>query len=381
VARSWQGFFGAITVWGALQACTVDVTGSRTWDLSTGDPDRQPSEPHEPDTASDAATFDAGTSDAAPSDAAPSPTARDGGPKLEPSPPEPCGEFAHGAMQQRQRYAQAVVAHYADCVPEEQVRVCRDGVWTAWSGTARAEQCAVGLLGQCNDQVPCAEGACVPTNLFTKQCLATNGMPCSDNAECVNRCIEGVCANPSPAGGPCDEAADCDLLACIGGSGGARCENATCVCPNGSLCADNAQCQGTCVGLTCVARGASCDPKDDDDCDALSVCVNRRCLRPDGTACETNAQCEHVCAVGTCGPRSGQGGPCDEDADCEDGLECGPQGPAGPPGMGSAQAPGTCRKAKGPPPCAPPDTCASQVCACAGGDAPNCPCNDDPSSD
>lgn len=339
-----------------------------------GDVDRNPDEP-DATVPRDAEALDAGAFDAAPPT-----TPREAGAPSHPSAPQPCGEAAHGVMEQRQRYAHAVVSHYAGCVPEVQVRTCRDGMWTQWSGTAREEQCAVALFGACSDQVSCAEGQCVNTDLFTKQCLATNGMKCSDNAECVSRCIDGVCADPAPAGGRCDEAADCDVLACVGGSGRAFCENATCVCPNGSLCTSNAQCQGTCVGLKCVDPGTSCDANDDDDCDALSSCVNRRCLRPDGTSCDDNAQCENVCVEGTCAPRSGVGEACDENADCDDGLECASKGPGpgpgpGPGGPGPGPGASVCREVKSPP-CPNPEQCESQVCACAGDTGQDCLCDE-----
>jgi hypothetical protein len=252
----------------------------------------------------------------------------DGGDGDVPDPPKSCDGSPDGSSETRKRYPQAVVDNHAACVAETQTRSCADGTWSAWSGQAPAPECAVAALGVCKTGVPCAEGVCTPskTNPFVSLCLRRNDASCADNNECVNKCISGVCAEASPAGGACDAANDCSSLACFGGGvGSATCEQNVCVCPNGSPCTANESCLNTCVDNECADKNNTCDFFDQDDCEN-ATCTSGKCLRNDGADCSENAQCKNRCIADTCAPRSGLRGPCVEDADCGGSLLCSTSG-------------------------------------------------------
>jgi hypothetical protein len=76
--------------------------------------------------------------------------------------PAACDTSSHGTIEERTRYAQAVVADTKDCVSEKQTRTCSNGVWSSWSGTATFSQatCRVQLGGSCQATNECVEGAC-----------------------------------------------------------------------------------------------------------------------------------------------------------------------------------------------------------------------------
>jgi hypothetical protein len=243
-----------------------------------------------------------------------------------------CGDVAHGASETRERYAQAVVSEYTSCVPEEQIRDCDDGTFSAWSGSYTVEKCEVGFLGRCN---VLSDFGCVATTACTfkvagSQCLGTTSHSCSANAECQSGvCVGGSCvAAKMPVTGACDEAADC--AACSNSIAAVCSATNQCVCGNGATCSNNSHCQGTCVASRCVAPNSTCD--NDDDCTIAShKCVrpalssSGTCLLRNGQTCSTNAQCEHVCrpldgneqfTQKACAARGTSGDHCDENADC-----------------------------------------------------------------
>jgi hypothetical protein len=98
------------------------------------------------------------------------------------------------------------------------------------------------------------------------RCVGDQGSSCIDNTDCVEVCIDTLCAPLSAGGGPCDQAEDCT---------------------SGHDCSATDLCRGTV-----------------------------------GTICTTNVECLEACINDACAPLSLTNGPCDEDADCSGGATC-----------------------------------------------------------
>ncbi len=64
--------------------------------------------------------------------------------------PADCGDAKHGDKQTRLRYATASVAYGTSCVSEAQESVCDNSVWTAWTGTSSFEKCIVNDPADCD---------------------------------------------------------------------------------------------------------------------------------------------------------------------------------------------------------------------------------------
>jgi hypothetical protein len=256
-----------------------------------------------------------------------------------------CGATAHGASEKRQRYANELADNFALCGAEQQTRVCNDGTFGAWSGSAKFERCAINFLGTCNpislDEGGCVAGTVCPLRL-PPICVGTVGHACAANAECQsNVCAAGVCVSGKvPIGGSCDEAADCTTCTVAGAAAAAVCTAAkVCACGAGASCSANNQCAGTCAAMKCVDANTACD--NDDDCNqSTSKCVKvnggsgSTCLLKDGQPCTKNAQCDHVCrpvdrneafVQSECAPRGGNDSHCDENFDCAMSLVCRPE--------------------------------------------------------
>lgn len=298
-----------------------------------------------------------------------------------------CGAVAHGASDKRQRYAKELVDNFALCGAEQQTRVCNDGSFGDWSGSAKFERCSVNFLGSCNpislDGVDCVAGTVCPLLRVPPICVGTAGHVCVLNTECQSGvCAAGVCVNNKvPIGGSCDEAADCTTCAVSGTAVAAVCTAAKlCACGAGASCTANPQCAGTCAGMKCVDANTTCD--NDEDCNLnTSKCVKMNgggssCLLKDGQPCTKNAQCDHVCrpndeseifTQSECAPRGGNDAHCDENFDCAANLVCRPQaGQSQPANVGThCQAPAaddqlcdeTADCAQG-----PSSTCVGNVC-------------------
>jgi hypothetical protein len=58
------------------------------------------------------------------------------------TPPRDCAGGAHGASEQRVRYASASVDFGQTCTAETQTRTCSDGAWSVWTGSYAATACA-----------------------------------------------------------------------------------------------------------------------------------------------------------------------------------------------------------------------------------------------
>lgn len=131
-------------------------------------------------------------------------------------------------------------------------------------------------LGDDND---CADPFVCKAGDFV--CVGATGVSCTNEAECDDRCIGGVCAVPSELDGPCDSGDDADCESGLGCNGENLCRLA-----DGEICANNSQCASTCIAGECTApgtEGAGCDADDDADC-AVGQCLFGAC----GTSINTD---------------------------------------------------------------------------------------------
>jgi hypothetical protein len=110
---------------------------------------------------------------------------------------DPCGTVPSGTEQMRTRFESATAAAGTECVSEVQMRTCRDGTYTSWTGTFAAEACMVLTPGACgsvpdggSETRPCYAAASVP---FGETCAATQqmrtcmgGVWSPDYAACTN---------------------------------------------------------------------------------------------------------------------------------------------------------------------------------------------------
>lgn len=190
---------------------------------------------------------------------------------------------------------------------DQDVDECRDGTDDCSERTACVNEPG-GFSCQC---LPGFEGD-------GQVCLGLNGRPCQDDAQCVETCVEDVCASPSGVGGACDDLADCER--------GLLCQAARCVQSDGGLCEDNADCQDVCINGACTTpsgTGGRCDTGDDDDCaEDNNTCARGTCLLTLGQRCAGNEECAEVCVASICAALSPTEGPCDEALDCEEDHVC-----------------------------------------------------------
>jgi hypothetical protein len=236
-----------------------------------------------------------------------------------------CGAVAHGARELRTRFLTALADDASGCASEQQLRTCTDGSFSAWSGTYQFVSCVVPLEGECalDSPAPCQDGtSCAERAGQGLRCLGTPGFGCNVNEQCVATCVDDECAPKAEPGGACDDADDCTGCS----AGGVDCVDATCRCDDGAACDANAQCQNTCVVDECAPMDARCD--DDEDCNDERECLRKggvlapSCLLPDGSDCASNAECQHVCRASECDTAGANGEDCDENADCALGLVC-----------------------------------------------------------
>jgi len=230
------------------------------------------------------------------------------------------------------------------------------------AGPACARQFAEpGTLGAACSQSPCAggQGACVEGTCVTlsaeggpcqhrAHCVAgdcvdnTCRLPAADGAECDTPapacaapalCLEGHCAAPTGAGGPCDGDVTCQPpLACLAGVCAAFPDLQ---CTLGAACGNHGLCLGT-LEVRCEALGgpgAAC--VGDAGCQPGYTCLQNLCTAspgPDepcasGTGCALGLACRFEGEqAGTCGPLPGKGDPCALDVNgpfvCGPGLAC-----------------------------------------------------------
>jgi hypothetical protein len=250
---------------------------------------------------------------------------------------ESCGNTLHGGVRTRQRYAQATVNDYNQCVPETQVSTCDDGSWGLYSGTAQSESCQVAFLGRCQalgsllGDIGCEASTTCAFKPLSFRCVGQGGHSCEINNDCQHTCVNKSCTGASVVrGGSCDDHNDCGNTSCTSGSqsNAASCVANVCACAAGANCTTNAQCVGSCVSGQCAPANASCD--DNGDCRDGAKCVKSgaasvgTCMIPNGTACSAGVPCEHVCRAMTCGALGEKDALCDsgDNADCKAPLVC-----------------------------------------------------------
>ncbi len=175
----------------------------------------------------------------------------------------------NGTCQSR-RPAGQTCGNNADC----QSRLCNDG------------KCG------CNDNNQCEAGQrCRSDNV----CVTANGPDgalCDQDGQCLNACINGVCAARRAAGQLCGNNADCQSRLCNGGR---------CGCDGDDDCGIRQRCRSDNVCVT--ANGETDDPCDRDG-QCLNACIDRKCQprRPAGQPCGNNADCQsRQCNGNVCG--------------------------------------------------------------------------------
>jgi len=130
------------------------------------------------------------------------------------------------------------------------------------------------------------------------------GLRCADATSCLTSCASVA---DCLGGLPCDLPAggECQLLA------------------DDASCNDNGECINVCIEQVCAgtsATGGVCD--DALDCPAEHDCVGDVCLLVDGATCSDDSGCEHTCIASQCAPLSTVGGGCDDSVDCVSGMSC-----------------------------------------------------------
>lgn len=186
---------------------------------------------------------------------------------------------------------------------------------TCTSGCFADGTCDGKQIGEvCADPGECASGICAGGT-----CRLANGNVCANDNECEFTCVVGVCAAPSSSPNvACDSAADCraDL--------GLTCSGGVCKYGDGEACGSNLQCVNVCIGGTCGAVSApagACDSGESADCESGLICDGTTCVIPtgDNRTCTTDAQCqEPICLFGACSPLVPSGGQCESTDQCAD---------------------------------------------------------------
>lgn len=164
------------------------------------------------------------------------------------------------------------------------------------------------------------DGLCVAGS-----CVDPGPPPCASNDACGTgeSCISGYCAPKATAGETCDAgpSSDGDDADCASGY---LCESTTLTClgENGVSCSDDLQCLQRCIAGTCANPNdvsGTCDSGQNDDCAADLIChSDSTCRIADGQACASNDECANTCVQGLCQAPASDGGLCDhgDDADC-----------------------------------------------------------------
>ncbi len=166
------------------------------------------------------------------------------------------------------------------------VGTCIGGGCAAVSSTGGP--CDLGDDADCQSNNVCDSGIC----------RRVNDQGCSNNADCVGVCILGLCADASTTGGNCDETADCVANHTCSAAG-------TCLKDDGESCTPNrnVDCLNTCINNLCASKAAFngiCDNNDTADCESNLTCVGTTCLKNDGQACSSGECASNNCVDGFC---------------------------------------------------------------------------------
>ncbi len=230
-----------------------------------------------------------------------------------------------------------------------------------WVECTRDAECSAGkkcirnICGACtnNDDCPLTQ-RCRAADKMCVTSRGPDGARCSRDGQCINACIDSVCASRRAPGNACGNNADCISRLCNGGvcgcsadtqcAAGQRCHSSgICVTangPDGAPCNRDGQCINACIGGVCASRrapgktcannadcisrlcnGGVCGCSADTQCAAGQRChSNGTCVTAngaDGAVCNRDGQCVNACIDGTCQPRRPAGQPCGNNADCQ----------------------------------------------------------------
>jgi hypothetical protein len=152
-----------------------------------------------------------------------------------------------------------------------------------------------------------------PLQCVNGTCLTPDGESCVDNVDCVNTCVDNICAPKGNLDGSCDDSADClvEQLVCDEDSN-------TCKLDLSVTCTDNAQCESNrciCADSACSVRAcknpdAVCQCKwsgpEDPTCSNGSANLDPQVQDPNGCNESTGDYCNNGQCVdaigGTCAP-------------------------------------------------------------------------------
>lgn len=200
------------------------------------------------------------------------------------------------------------------------VTPCNDGSFCTTKDTCKQGQCT-GEPVDCDDQDPCTDDSCNPTQgcthmWNTNPCPA--GSPCVLGAACKDgKCVSGTLKN-------CDDANPCTADSCDPKNGDCVHTFADWACDDNNPCTDNDQCQpnGACAGTPKVCTTT-------DDCTTAKCNLfTGKCVpspAPNDTPCVTEV-CEFVglCQSGICEAKPAPNASCNDNNPCTDDL-CNPK--------------------------------------------------------
>jgi len=255
------------------------------------------------------------------------------------------------------------------CVVTNNTKPCDDSNSCTTSDTCKDGACKGTVPANCNDNNPCTDDLCDPTDGGCKN--LNNSQLCDDGDPCttLDPCVDGECQTGQPL--VCNDGNECTADTCTQADGcvftnqdgacndgdactlGDVCESGACKAgPEGLACDDSNPCTldscdplggcsyapstadcddgnpctsgDVCNNLLCLGTGeADCDDGNvctDDLCDVTSGCFYFNNDNPcdDGDECTIAGTCdEAVCIPSTAAPFC-----CTEDADCDDGSVC-----------------------------------------------------------
>lgn len=213
-----------------------------------------------------------------------------------------------------------------DMSPLNEGLACDDGDKCTGGDTCQAGQCESGDPVDCDDQNPCTDDSCNPSQGCVHE---NNAAPCdADNSLCTpnDYCDAGICQKD--AAKTCPPGSTCSVNQCQAETGNCTPQpiNSGKACEDGDLCTSADTCaSGVCQG------GATVDCDDDnlcttDSCDSNSGCSSVANTLPcdaDGDPCTVNDVCtDETCVAGAPLACADDGNPCSvESCDSQSG-EC-----------------------------------------------------------
>jgi hypothetical protein len=148
----------------------------------------------------------------------------------------------------------------------------------------------------------CAE----PLECTAGTCLTPDGEACADNVDCINTCVDSVCAPKGGVDADCDDDLDCAVQALICDPNTSKCK-----LDLGETCTDDSQCRtencicanNNCATRTCKTANSSCLCRfsEGTTCSVQSGVLLPGVEDPKGCTAATN----NYCNQGQCVPNSG----------------------------------------------------------------------------